>query len=87
VYQLGLTDDTSGELTLFSFSPVKREGEEITYGSEALIQSASVHHWVHCSDDFAYSTGKKGAQETEVHHHHHHRSPLLPCGAELTVAM
>jgi len=66
VYQLGLTDDTTSELTLFMFTPVKREGEEIAYGSEALIQSASVHHWVHCSDDFAYSTGKKGAQETEV---------------------
>lgn len=28
--------------------------------------SVPLHCWVHCSDDHKYSTGKKGAQESEV---------------------
>lgn len=39
---------------------------QVMYGSSALIQAATMPMWVHCSDDFAYSTGKRGAQESEV---------------------
>lgn len=63
-YQLGLTEVYDDPLTLFTCTPIKREGDEMTFGAETVLQSALLRQWVHCSDDLPYSKSKKGSLGT-----------------------